>query len=100
MSPAEGATRGDESAGPGQTSAWSSSTVLATGDRRLKIALYVAAVFLFWFAQYVFVPILPTYVQSKTTNLGIVGLALAMYGLWQAIVRLPVGIVSDWSGSR
>jgi len=29
-----------------------------------------------------------------------VGTALSMYGLWQAIVRLPLGIVSDWLGRR
>jgi MFS family permease len=69
-------------------------------SRRLTIALYSAAVFLFWMAQYLYVPTLPTYVQSKTSHLALVGVVLSMYGLWQAIIRLPLGIVADWLGWR
>lgn len=29
-----------------------------------------------------------------------VGVVLAMYGLWQAIIRLPLGIAADWIGWR
>jgi MFS family permease len=29
-----------------------------------------------------------------------VGVILAQYGLWQAIIRLPVGIATDWLGRR
>jgi len=45
-------------------------------------------------------PTLPVYVQSKTGNLALVGVILSMYGLWQAVVRLPLGIVVDWLGWR
>lgn len=45
-------------------------------------------------------PTLPVYVQSKTSNLALVGVVLSMYGLWQAIIRLPLGIVADWLGWR
>jgi len=69
-------------------------------SRRLTIALYLAAVFLFWMAQYLYVPTLPTYIQSKTSHLALVGVVLSMYGLWQAIIRLPLGIVADWLGWR
>ena len=33
--------------------------------RKLTIALYSAAVFLFWMAQCIYLPTLPTYIQSK-----------------------------------
>ena len=46
--------------------------------------------------MYLYMPTLPTYIQSKTHDLAIVGVVLSMYGLWQAIVRLPVGIGADW----
>ncbi len=69
-------------------------------DRRLTLALYATAVFLFWFSQYVYIPTLPTYVQSKTDNLAVVGIVLSMYGLWQGIIRLPLGIAVDWAGWR
>jgi MFS transporter, DHA1 family, multidrug resistance protein len=68
--------------------------------RRINIILYASAVFFFWMSQYVYVPTLPTYVQSKTTNLSQVGFVLSMYGLWQAIVRVPLSIAADWLGRR
>lgn len=62
--------------------------------------LLAAVAFLYWISLYIYVPTLPTYVQSKTHNLAMVGIVLSMYGLWQAIVRLPIGIASDWIGRR
>jgi MFS family permease len=70
------------------------------GSRRLMITLYAIAVFLYWIALYLYMPTLPTYVQSKSDNLALVGVVLSMYGLWQAITRLPLGIAADWLGWR
>ena len=69
-------------------------------NRRLTIALVVITVFLYWVGLYLYVPTLPTYAQTKTENLVTVGMILSMYGLWQAIIRLPVGIAADWLGWR
>jgi MFS family permease len=69
------------------------------GSRRM-IGLYSVAVFLYWTALYLYVPTLPTYVQARSDNLALVGIVLSMYGLWQAIMRLPVGIAADWLGWR
>ncbi len=71
----------------------------AVGNRRL-IGLYVAAVVFFWAALYIYVPTLSVYVESKTSTLASVGVVLSMYGLWQAIIRLPLGIAADWVGRR
>jgi MFS family permease len=49
---------------------------------------------------YLYVPTLPTYVEGKSHNLALVGVVLAQYGLWQGIVRLPLGIAADWMGWR
>ncbi len=73
-------------------------TEIPSRQRRGAIVLYATTVFLFWFSQYIYVPTLPTFVQSKTTDLGIVGLVLSMYGLWQAVIRLPLGMAADWVG--
>ncbi len=73
---------------------------LGIPSRRLTIGLYSASVFLFWMAQYIYLPTLPTYVQSKASDLAVVGVVLSMFGLWQAIIRLPLGIVTDWIGWR
>jgi DHA1 family multidrug resistance protein-like MFS transporter len=68
--------------------------------RRTTIALVAVVGFLYWIGLYLYVPTLPTYVQTKTDNLAMVGTVLSMYGLWQAIIRLPLGIAADWVGRR
>jgi MFS family permease len=68
--------------------------------RRVTIGFYIAVAFLYWISLYLYVPTLPTYVQTKTESLALVGTVLSMYGLWQAILRLPLGIAVDWLGSR
>ena len=76
------------------------SAATSVSNRRVTIALLVAAVFFYWMALYLYVPTLPTYVQNKTADLALVGVVLAQYGLWQAVVRLPLGIAADWLGWR
>jgi len=71
---------------------------LAADSRRLLIALFTTAVLLYWLSLYLYVPTLPTYVESKSEQLAMVGVVLAQYGLWQAVVRLPLGIAADWLG--
>lgn len=68
--------------------------------RRSLIIRYAVAVFLYWMALYLYVPTLPTYAESKSDTLALVGVVLAQYGLWQAIARLPVGTAADWVGRR
>ena len=62
------------------------------------IGLYLAAGFLFWAAGNVYVPTLPTYVQTKSTSLSQVGIVLAMFGLFRGIIALPSGIAGNWLG--
>jgi MFS family permease len=64
------------------------------------IILYAATVFFYWASLYVYVPTLPAYARTVTDNLALVGVVLSMYGLWQAIIRLPLGIAADWLGWR
>jgi MFS family permease len=73
---------------------------LAATNRRRAITLYTGGVFLYWITLYLYVPTLPVYVETKTNNLAMVGVVLSMYGLWQALVRLPLGMVADWVGWR
>ena len=65
-----------------------------------QLVLFAGAVFLLWFSQYVFVPTLPEFLRSKVHSLALVGSILAMYGLWQAAVRLPLGILIDAIGRQ
>jgi predicted MFS family arabinose efflux permease len=68
--------------------------------RTVLVAGLLAVVFLYWISMYLYVPTLPLYIQSKTPDLALVGTALSMYGLWQIIGRLPLGICVDWVGRR
>lgn len=67
---------------------------------KLVIGLYIVIAFLYWVSLYLYIPTLPTYIQSKVSDLATVGIILSMYGLWQALVRLPLGIAADWLGWR
>lgn len=65
---------------------------------RVLVALLI--VFLYWLSLYLYVPTLPVYVQTKTSDLALVGTVLSMYGLFQLLVRLPIGISADAIGLR
>jgi MFS family permease len=69
-------------------------------NRRFLIIGYAAVVFLYWMALYLYAPTLPTYAKTKTADLALVGVILSMYGFWQMVIRLPVGIAADWLGRR
>ncbi len=72
----------------------------AVSSRKALIILYVLAVAFYWASLYFYVPTLPLYVKTRVDSLAAVGTILSMYGLWQAIIRLPLGIASDWAGWR
>lgn len=76
-----------------------SSDILPRLARR-SIHMFVAGILLFWASMYVYVPTLPVYAESSGANLGVVGLAVGMYGFTQMLARIPVGIWSDSSGKR
>ncbi|MBI5651554.1 MAG: MFS transporter [Chloroflexi bacterium] len=76
------------------------SSTDGVSNRRATITLFLIAVLFFWAGQYIYLPTLPTYAQSKVGDLSAVGFILSMYGLLQALVRIPLGIASDWSGAR
>ena len=70
------------------------------GNRRLLQVLYILVALLFWISLYLYLPTLPTYIEGKSGSLAVVGVVLAQYGLWQALIRFPVGIAADWLGRR
>jgi predicted MFS family arabinose efflux permease len=76
------------------------SLTTARTNRLAQIVLVSAAVAFYWSSLYLYVPTLGIYAESLIHDLGQVGVVLSMYGLWQAIVRLPLGIAADWLGQR
>ena len=65
---------------------------------RDRITALFAAALLYFAALYAYVPSLPAYVAGRTSSLTAVGVVLAMYGLWMAFLRMPLGIVTDATG--
>ncbi|MBE7550629.1 MAG: MFS transporter [Anaerolineales bacterium] len=77
-----------------------SSALTFASSHRLAVGLYLIIAFLYWASLYLYIPTLPTYIQGKVNDLALVGVILSMYGLWQAVIRLPLGIAADWLGWR
>ncbi len=50
---------------------------------------------LFWASLYSYSPILAPYLTELGTSLTLIGMVIGSYGLTQAILRLPAGILSD-----
>lgn len=73
---------------------------MKTTVERQRIALFCLVTTVFWFALYVYVPILPTYVTYLGGSLKMVGLVVGSYGLVQMLLRIPLGIWSDRLGKR
>jgi MFS family permease len=72
-----------------------------SAHRQRNVILVTVAVALYWAALYLYRPTLPTYIKSQVPdNLPLVGVVLSMYGLGQMIMRVPLGILSDWAGRR
>lgn len=69
-----------------------------TLNKKIARILFLAATFLYWISLYLYVPTLSTFVKTRTSDLAVVGTVLSMYGLWQAIMRIPTGIGVDKLG--
>ncbi len=67
---------------------------------KARIRAFAAATFLYWAAMYIYVPTLPAYVKEKAASLTEVGVVLSMFGLWEAILRTPLGVIVDATGRR
>jgi predicted MFS family arabinose efflux permease len=69
-----------------------------THANRGRIAAFLVATFLYWGSLYIYVPTLPAYVKLRASSLTAVGIVLSMYGLWEALVRIPLGVAVDATG--
>lgn len=60
-----------------------------------KLYLFYLVTALYWFATYIYTPMLPTYIKSLGASYLLVGLILGCYGVGQLVLRVPLGIISD-----
>ncbi len=61
----------------------------------MKLGIFYAVTMIYWFALYMYVPILGPYVEYAGGSLQMVGLVVGSYGFTQMILRIPLGIWSD-----
>jgi predicted MFS family arabinose efflux permease len=73
---------------------------MSAKTHRSQVIFYALAVFAYWASLYFYVPTLSVYAEEVTRDLSIVGTIISMYGLWQAVARYPLGIISDIIGKR
>lgn len=67
---------------------------------RVNIILFYFITGIFWFSLYTYVPIFPTYIESKGISYSYIGLIIGSYGFAQMLLRIPTGIISDKLGNR
>lgn len=60
--------------------------------------IFLSAVTLFWFAQYVYIPYQATYLTGIGAAGSAVGTVVGAYGVSQLVLRLPAGICADRLG--
>jgi MFS family permease len=76
------------------------SSRLIPASNRTSILFFCIVNFLWWIGLYLYVPILPVYIQEAGANLNMVGTVLSAYAIPQILLRIPIGIWSDRMGRR
>ncbi|MCM3789672.1 MFS transporter [Domibacillus indicus] len=59
-------------------------------------AYFLAAVFCFWLATYIYAPVFGVYLQEIGFRFSAIGIILGAYGITQVLLRFPLGILSDF----
>ncbi|WP_245629916.1 MFS transporter [Domibacillus robiginosus] len=63
---------------------------------RADHAYFLAAVFCFWLATYIYAPVFGVYLQEIGFRFWAIGIILGAYGITQILLRFPLGILSDF----
>jgi len=59
-------------------------------------AYFLAAVFCFWLATYIYAPVFGVYMQGIGFSFSAIGIILGAYGITQVLLRFPLGVLSDF----
>lgn len=63
-------------------------------------SLFLVIAFIFWFAHFLYIPMLSPYIEQLGGTFTFTGIVLASYGLMQFLFRVPIGIGSDLLNNR
>jgi DHA1 family multidrug resistance protein-like MFS transporter len=61
---------------------------------------FFVVTFLYWFSLYIYIPILAPYMESLGASYTYIGIIIASYGFMQILIRVPLGILSDYINVR
>lgn len=64
-------------------------------SRRGPVLAFCVSNFFWWICLYLYVPVLPVYIQSSGAGLNTVGIVLAAYSIPQVLFRIPIGLWAD-----
>ncbi|MDR9507118.1 MFS transporter [Brevibacillus agri] len=62
--------------------------------------VFVFVTFMYWASQYLYTPILSPYLEYKGASYMLIGVVLSSYGVTQLLLRLPIGVLSDYRQVR
>ena len=68
---------------------------LIPASNRSSALLFCILNLFWWIGLYLYVPVLPVYIQAGGTGLNTVGVILSAYAIPQVVFRIPLGIWSD-----
>ncbi|WP_052363422.1 MFS transporter [Geomicrobium sp. JCM 19037] len=57
--------------------------------------IYLASVFCFWLATYIYVPVFSLYLENIRFSYEAIGIILGSYGVLQVALRFPLGVLAD-----
>jgi DHA1 family multidrug resistance protein-like MFS transporter len=64
------------------------------------LLLFDSSTMVYWGSAYIYIPILAAYVEKVGGSLQAVGLVMSAYGLSQFLLRIPIGLLSDYLKRR
>lgn len=62
--------------------------------------LFLTIVILFWFAQYIFVPLLSPHLIALGITASFAGIIMGAYGMAQLVLRIPISVGEDINGKH
>jgi MFS family permease len=68
--------------------------------QRLSVLLIYVGTFFYWMGMYIYVQVLPVYAESLGASFTVVGFIVAAYAVPQFLLRIPIGLWSDYLGRQ
>ena len=65
-----------------------------------KIKIFTFMTSMLWFSLYAYIAELSTYADTLGASLKTIGIITGSYGLLQMLIRIPLGVFSDYIGKR